>query len=206
MVASLHVVALGVALLAAGAAPAVVAVGVALAVVPAVTVAVSLANRLVTQVLPVRVLPKMDFREGLPVDCRTMVVVSVLLAPEDDVSPLLSRLEIHWLASADANLHLALLVCLADAPEESMPGDVDLVRRVEEGVRALNARYGQGDSGPFHLLHRKRLWNARRGLLDGLGAQAREARRVQPPARRRSGDQLCRSRGRSATSCARRGS
>ena len=33
-----------------------------------------------------------------------------------------------------------------------------------------------------------------RGLLDGLGAQAREARRVQPPARRGSGDQLRRSR------------
>ena len=160
-------VALGVALLAAGTAPAVVVVGVALALVPAVTVAVSLVNRLVTQVLPVRVLPKMDFREGLPVDCRTMVVVSVLLAPEDEVSPLLSRLEIHWLASADANLHLALLVCLADAPEESMPGDVDLVRRLEEGVRALNARYGHGDRGPFHLLHRRRRWNAGEGCWMG---------------------------------------
>ena len=112
-------------------------------------------------------LPKMDFREGIPVDCRTMVVVSVLLAPEDDVSPLLSRLEIHWLASADANLHLALLVSLADAPEQSMPGDVDVVRRVEEGIRALNAKYGQGDSGPFHLLHRRRLWNAGEGCWMG---------------------------------------
>ena len=107
VVALLHVVALGVALLAAGAPPAVVAAGVALALVPATTVAVSVVNRLVTHVVPVRVLPKMDFREGLPDDCRTMVVVSVLLAPDDDVSPLLSRLEIHWLASADANLHLA---------------------------------------------------------------------------------------------------
>jgi cyclic beta-1,2-glucan synthetase len=163
----LHVMALGMALLAAGTAPAVFIVGVALALVPAVTVAVSLADRLVTQVLPVRVLPRMDFHEGLPVDCRTMVVVSVLLAPEDEVSPLLSRLEIHWLASAGANLHLALLVCLADAPEESMPGDVDLVRRLEEGVRALNARYSHGDSGPFHLLHRRRRWNAGEGCWMG---------------------------------------
>jgi cyclic beta-1,2-glucan synthetase len=167
VVALLHVVALGLALLAAGAPPVVIAVGVVLALVPSATIAVSVANRLATQVVPVRVLPKMDFREGLPDDCRTMVVVSVLLAPEDDVSPLLSRLEIHWLASADANLHVALLVSLADAPERSMPGDVDLVRRVEEGVRALNAKYGQGDSGPFHLLHRKRLWNAGEGCWMG---------------------------------------
>ena len=52
-------------------------------------------------------------------------------------------------------------------PRKSMPGDVDLVRRVEEGVRALNAKYGHGDSGPFHLLHRKRRWNAGEGCWMG---------------------------------------
>ena len=160
VVALLHLSALGWTLFAAGAGPAVVLAGVLMALVPAATVAVSLVNRLVTLSLPVRVLPKMDFREGLPADCRTMIVVHVMLAADDDVSPLLSRLEIHWLANADASLHLALLVSLADAPEESMPGDVELVRRIEEGVRALNAKYGHGGAGPFHLLHRRRLWNA----------------------------------------------
>ena len=162
-VASLHLSALGVALHAAGAAPAVVVAGVLLALVSAATVAVSLVNRLVTLTLPVRVLPKMDFQEGLPADCRTVIVVHVILAPDDDVSPLLSRLEIHWLANAAAHLHLALLISLADAPEESMPGDADLLRRAEEGTRALNAKYRHGDTGPFHLLHRKRLWNAGEG-------------------------------------------
>ncbi|HSF02108.1 MAG TPA: hypothetical protein VLA62_03815, partial [Solirubrobacterales bacterium] len=163
LVASLHVVALAIALLAAGTAPAVVVVGVALALVPAVTVTVSLVNRLVMQVIPVRVLPKMDFRDGLPADGRTMIVEHAILSPGDDITPLLSRLEIHWLASADPNLHLALLVSLADAPEASMPGDADLVGRLEGGIRALNARYGHGESGPFHLLHRRRLWNAGEG-------------------------------------------
>ncbi len=167
LVALLHLMALGVALLATGAEPVIVVAGLVLALVPAATVAVSLVNRLVTRVVPVRVLPKMDFREGLPVDCRTMIVVHAVLSPEDDISPLLSRFEIHGLASADANLHLALLVTLADAPEESMPGDVDLLRRLEEGVCALNARYGHGGSGPFHLLHRRRLWNAGEGCWLG---------------------------------------
>jgi cyclic beta-1,2-glucan synthetase len=161
-VAVLHLWALGMALDLAGATPAVVAAGVVLALVAAATVAVSLVDRLVARSVPVRVLPKMDFRDGLPADCRTMVVVHVILAP-DDVSPLLSRLEIHWLANTDPNLHLALLVSLADAPEESMPGDVALVRQVAEGVHALNAKYGHGDTGPFHLLCRKRLWNAGEG-------------------------------------------
>jgi cyclic beta-1,2-glucan synthetase len=167
MVAVLHVLALAAALLAAGTASVVVVLGGLLALVPAVTVAVSLVNRLVMHVIPIRVLPKMDFREGLPVDCRTVIVEHAILSPGDDVSPLLSRLEIHWLASDDANLHLALLVSPGDAPEASMPGDADVVRRIEEGIRVLNARYGHGDAGPFHLLHRRRLWNASEGCWMG---------------------------------------
>ena len=167
VVASLHLWALGRALLAVGADPAAVVAGVVLALVSAMTVAVSLINRLMTLSLPVRVLPKMDYREGLPADCPTMIVVHVILAADDDVSPLLSRLEIHWLANADANLHVALLATPADAPAESMPGDAELVHRLAEGVRALNARYGSGHGGPFHLLHRKRLWNASEGCWMG---------------------------------------
>ncbi len=167
VVAVVHLVALGMALLATGTASVVIAAGLVLALVPAATIAVSVVNRLGTRVVPVRVLPKLDFREGLPIDCRTMIVVHAILSPEDDIAPLLSRLEVHGLASADANLHLALLVTLADAPEESMPGDVDLLRRLEAGVRALNAKYGHGASGPFHVLHRRRLWNPGEGCWMG---------------------------------------
>ncbi len=95
VVAVLHVVVLGMVLLAAGAASAVVAAGVVLALVPAATVAVSLVNRLVTHFLPVRVLPKMDVREGISADCRTMIVTHLLLAPEDDVAP-------HHVAARDS--------------------------------------------------------------------------------------------------------
>ena len=163
VVAGLHLAALTAALVAGDAAAAIVVGGVALAVVAAATVAVSLVDRLVTRSLPVRVLPKLDLRDGLPADCPTVVVVHAILTPEDDVSPLLSRLEVHWLANADPHLHLAVLVSPADAPEETMPGDGELLRRLADGIEVLNGRHGQGDAGPFHLLHRRRLWNAGEG-------------------------------------------
>ena len=167
LVAGLHVTALGAALLMAGASHAVAAAGVALAVVPATTIGVSVVNFLVTRLLPVRVLPKMDFRRGIPLDCRTAVAVPVLLASRDDIAAIVSRLEVHWLANADPNLHLVLLITPPDAPAESMPGDADLLAAAEEGVRALNARYGAEGGGPFHALHRKRLWNAGEGCWMG---------------------------------------
>ena len=49
---------------------------------------------------------------------------------------------------------------------------------------------GEGRGDRFFLFHRARQWNPREGVLDGLGAQAREDRGVQPPAARRHRHQL----------------
>lgn len=167
VVALLHVVLLWAALRALDGGLALIIAGVALAVVPAVTVALGLINALASRLVPVRVLPKMDFRKGIPADCRTMVVVPVLVAPGDDVSRHVSRLQVHWLANEDPNLHLALLVTLADAPTPSRPEDGELLRVAEDGVRALNAQHGRDGHRPFHLLHRRRTWNPSEGCWMG---------------------------------------
>jgi cyclic beta-1,2-glucan glucanotransferase len=139
----------------------------ALALVPAVTIAVTLVNTLVTRVLPPRVLPKMDFRKGIPPDYGTVVAVPALLGHAEDVRTLLARVELHWLANADANLHIVLLTDLNDADAQTLPGDDGLLHQADEGIRALNARYGKERTQPFHLLHRPRLWNASEGRWMG---------------------------------------
>ena len=129
----LHESALVAALDVLGAGVALAATAALLALVPAATIAVTLVNTLVTRLLPPRVLPKMDFSKGIPPECRTMVVMPALLGDAEDVSALLSRIELHWLANADANLHLALLTDLADAPAQSLPDDDEWLRRAAGG-------------------------------------------------------------------------
>jgi cyclic beta-1,2-glucan synthetase len=163
----LHESALVITLDALGSGVALAATAALLALVPAATIAVTIVNTLVTRLLPPRVLPKMDFSKGIPPDCRTVVVVPVLLGDAEDVSALLSRIELHWLASADPNLHLALLTDLADAPTQALPDDDERLRRAADGIRALNTRYGEGGPGPFHLLHRPRRWNGAEGCWMG---------------------------------------
>jgi cyclic beta-1,2-glucan synthetase len=131
-----------------------------LALMPAATVAVTLVNTLVTRVMPPLALPKMDFTRGIPPDCRTVVAVPALLGCDDDVAALLARIELHWLANADANLHVAVLTDFADAEAVDRPEDDALVGRMAQGVRALNAHHGTAAHDPFHLLHRPRRWNA----------------------------------------------
>src|SRR6266446_6824963 len=84
---------------------------------PASELAVLVVNYFVTSLLPPQVLPKMSFeKEGIPDDCRTLVVVPMLLTTPSAIQNQLSRLEIHYLGNTDANLRFSLLSDFSDAP------------------------------------------------------------------------------------------
>jgi cyclic beta-1,2-glucan synthetase len=135
-------------------------VGVGLLVLlPATAVAVNLVNRLIIHVVPPRVLPKMDFQEGIPVEYSTTVVVPVLLANVSEAQSLLQQLELHFLRNEDPHLYFALLTDFADAPQEHMPGDESLLEQLKTGIWNLNRKYGKRGMGPFYLFHRGREWN-----------------------------------------------
>jgi cyclic beta-1,2-glucan synthetase len=137
--------------------------------VPASDVAVSLVHRLVAALLPPMRLPKLELAQGVPERLRTMVVVPTLLTNHADIGEQLERLEVHYLANPEGNLHFALLTDWLDASCESMPGDEELVAELTDGVDRLNIQYEgpPGGGARFLLLHRRRLWNEREGKWIG---------------------------------------
>jgi cyclic beta-1,2-glucan synthetase len=142
-------------------------VALLLSLLPASAVAVAVLNWTITQLHPPRVLPKLEFRDGIPAGCETAVIVPALLADADEVEELLRHLELNWLGNADERIVFALLADFTDAPARDMPGDAVLLRAAEQGIRALNARHGAGGHAPFLLLHRAREWNAAQGCWMG---------------------------------------
>ena len=68
---------------------------------------------------PPHALPKLDFSDGIPADCATMVAVPSLLLNEAQVADLVLDLEIRFLANRDPNLYFALLT---DSPDSDQPG------------------------------------------------------------------------------------
>ena len=95
-------------------------------------------------------------KEGIPDDCRTLVVVPMLLTTPSAIQNQLSRLEIHYLGNTDANLRFSLLSDFSDAPLQSMPEDAEYIDIVARGVEELSRRHG---SGHFFLFHRGRMWS-----------------------------------------------
>jgi cellobiose phosphorylase len=120
--------------------------------------AVSLVNWLVTLVFP-RLLPRVDFSEGVPANHSTLVVVPTMLTSADGIDHLLEDIEIRYLANRDPNIYFALLTDFRDAPTETTPEDDGLLRHASEGIRRLNKRYGEDRACVFFLFHRPRRWN-----------------------------------------------
>ncbi|HEY6130454.1 MAG TPA: glucoamylase family protein, partial [Halioglobus sp.] len=120
---------------------------------------IPLVNRLVTLILPPRVLPRMDYSKGIPSAQRTMVVVPTLLSTRQEVDNLLEAMEIRYLGNRDTNLFFAILSDFRDAPEKTLPGDSDLLAYARASVQALNNSYEENRSSIFYLFHRPRVWN-----------------------------------------------
>ncbi len=137
--------------------------GLILTQIPASVLATAAVNWTVTQLLPPRVLPKLDCSDGLPPDSPTIIAVPVVVGDANEAVRLVGQLETHWLANRDTMLQLVLLADLADAQEEHAAGDGDVVRALEQGIGDLNRRHGTEGCGPFHLLLRPRIENSAQG-------------------------------------------
>ena len=132
---------------------------VLIALLPGSELAVGLVNHLLTLLLPPRVLPKLELKEGIPEEFATFVVMPSMLVRPRSAEVLCERLETHYLANPGTNVRFALLTDFADAPQEEMPEDRALLDDALERVRALNQRYAADGPELFYLFHRRRLWN-----------------------------------------------
>ena len=130
-----------------------------LGAIPAIDIAVALINRAVTRGVGASRLPGLALREGVPEELRTLLAMPVMLSSRAAVEEHLHRLEIHYLASPDDQLHFALLSDWSDANTEHTATDDALVDIAVLGIARLNRRYGPAAGGErFLLLHRRRMW------------------------------------------------
>src|SRR6202035_1231062 len=118
--------------------------------------AVGVVNSLLVWLVPPRVLPKLQFKAGIPADCATFVVVPSMLVRPESAALLLERLEVHYLSNPDPQLRFALLTDFADAPAEHMPEDESYLSAALDGIKTLNEHYAAGGPARFFLCHRRR--------------------------------------------------
>jgi cyclic beta-1,2-glucan synthetase len=143
--------------------------------IPALSVATSLTNWLITLIIRPRILPKLDFKGEIPDPFQTLVVIPAMITSCKEIESLAHQLELHYLRNPEPGLLFALLTDFRDADDESLPEDEGLVEHAMAKIEALNRKYAspsstnepgenlddghQGGAKRFYFLHRKRLWN-----------------------------------------------
>ncbi len=121
--------------------------------------AIAVVNFFSTLLVKPDLLPRMDFSESIPPECRTMVVIPVMLSNEAEIENLTEALEVRFLANRKDNLQFALLTDFTDAAQETLPGDQALVSLAQYRITELNKKYHSANNELFYLFHRPRFWN-----------------------------------------------
>ncbi|NLA58293.1 MAG: glycosyl transferase [Firmicutes bacterium] len=136
--------------------------GLIVTMILASDLAVRVVHGIITTLVPPRMLPKCELRHGIPDDHAAIVVIPALLPDKQRAHQLIDRLEVYYLANQDSNLFFALLGDLADAPQEKLPEDDEILKAAQERIRELNEKYAE-DRPIFHFFYRSRLWNESEG-------------------------------------------
>ncbi|EJF76141.1 hypothetical protein ME7_01130 [Bartonella birtlesii LL-WM9] len=143
-----------------GTTPRVTFLFIALALFPAMNAAVAFFNIVVSWFIPSKQLIGYEYKEGIPPNARTMVVVPTLITSRNYIDEQVRNLEIHYLSNPKGAIHFALITDWDDSPFEQTQDDLDLLHYAQRSIDKLNHRYHRYDIPLFFLLHRRRLYNA----------------------------------------------
>ncbi|MGM0459097.1 MAG: GH36-type glycosyl hydrolase domain-containing protein [Bacteroidota bacterium] len=137
------------------------------ALFPALDLSVAGVNRFFAFLLPPRILPKMDYKEGIPDESRTLVVVPTLFTSPKDVRRQFENLEIRSLANPDSVFQFVILSDFTDASEKKLESDQAILDAAYDAVDDLNKKYRSKFGDKFFFLHRERHWNEQEGVWMG---------------------------------------
>lgn len=139
----------------------------ALFLAPALEASVGLYNSLTSLLVEPAKLIGYEYKEGVPADAATFVVIPMLIATRDDIEQAIRDLEVHYLANMSGELYFALLSDWPDSDKEETAADCDLLDFAREQMAELNKRYPNKGPDRFYLLHRRRLYNEAEGCWMG---------------------------------------
>ncbi|MBA4341784.1 MAG: carbohydrate-binding protein [Methylibium sp.] len=155
--------------------------GAMLLLLPASEAVVALVNRLISESVQPRHLPRLALATGIPPEQRVMVVIPAMLSNPAAIDALARRLLLHYLANPEPQAQFALATDWSDADSAHTPADAALLKQALRAVHELNRLYGhaRAQAAPrFILLQRERRfcateqrwmgWERKRGKLEQL--------------------------------------
>lgn len=137
-----------------------------LLMIPSSDIGINLTNYLLMKIYPTTMLPRLEFKEGIPKEASTMVIIPALLTDKKSVKELIDKMEVYYLANKEDNIYFSLVGDFKDADSENIETDVDIITEALNGIKKLNQNYS-GEKEIFYYFHRKRIYNKKQGKWIG---------------------------------------
>ncbi len=137
--------------------------------IPASEVAVQTIQYILSKVMKPKLIPKLDFSDGIDENHKTMVVIPTILKSKEKVQELMRKLEVFYLANQSDNIYFTLLGDCSESDKEEEKWDNEVIQEGELLTKQLNNQYKkQQENKPiFHFIYRKREWNEKEGSYLG---------------------------------------
>lgn len=135
--------------------------------IPSSEIFISILNWSINKLTEPRFVPKMEFKEGIPEEYSTVVVIPTLLNDVDRVKSLVKDIEVYYLANEEKNLYFALLGDFKDSDKEHEENDDLIVETALKSIKELNSRYSDDEKDIFYFFNRYRQYNEKEGIWLG---------------------------------------
>lgn len=112
-------------------------------------------------------IPKMEFKNGIPDEYKTTVVVPTLLTSERKILDLISDIEVYYMGNKDKNIYFAVLGDFADSKLEFEQKDNELIECALKNIKLLNKKYNKNTEDKFYFLNRYRMFNEKQRSFIG---------------------------------------
>ncbi|CCJ33635.1 GH36-type glycosyl hydrolase domain-containing protein [Caloramator australicus] len=134
--------------------------------IPLSEIVINLVNWLFTHFLDATFLPKLEFKNGIPKEYKTIVIIPTVLPNTNRVKSIFNQLEVNYNANKNQNIYFAVIGDFVDSKEEFLGNEEEILETGLELVRNLNKKYSK-DEDIFYYLHRRRIFNSTQGKWMG---------------------------------------
>ena len=128
-------------------------------IIPIENIVTKITQYILSKIVKPKVIPKLDFQNGIPEEYATVVAIPTILNSKEKVKKLMEKLEVYYIANKSDNLYFTLLGDCTTENTEDVPFDNEVIQEGIKQTKKLNEKYPDTKFPKFNFIYRKRTWN-----------------------------------------------
>ena len=135
--------------------------------IPISELVIKIVNTILGKTVKPKLIPKLDFSDGIPNQFSTMVVVPTIIDSQEKVKKLIKKLEVYYIANKSENIYFTLLGDCSSSDKKIEEIDTEIINIGIEEIKRLNDKYPDEKFPKFNFLYRHRNWSDSEGCYLG---------------------------------------